>query len=167
MERLTKIFEDGPTKVLTICQARCGDAIVWREWSISKDAAIEESLMRLAAYEDTGMEPEEIKELSELKTSLTAAEQNMLNDYLGLGSVASLRELAEADRDGRCVVLPCKVGDTVYRIQYISDGTAFVKIGVVEHRFDVLFYAMEHNNFGKTVFLTRPEAEEALKGGTA
>ena len=61
---------------------------------------------RLAAYEDTGMEPEEIKELSELKTSLTAAEQNMLNDYLGLGSVARLRELAEADKDGRCVVLP-------------------------------------------------------------
>ena len=63
MERLTKIFEDGPIKVLTICQARCGDAIVWREWSISKDAAIEESLMRLAAYEDTGLSPADIADL--------------------------------------------------------------------------------------------------------
>ena len=63
MERLTKIFEDGPTKVLTICQARCGDAIVWKEWSISKDAAIEESLMRLAAYEDTGLSPADIADL--------------------------------------------------------------------------------------------------------
>ena len=63
MERLTKIFEDGPTKVLTICQARCGDAIVWKEWSISKDAAIKESLMRLAAYEDTGLSPTDIADL--------------------------------------------------------------------------------------------------------
>lgn len=27
-----------------------------------------------------------------------------------------LRELAEADRDGRCVVLPCKVGDICYEV---------------------------------------------------
>ena len=54
---------------------------------------------RLAAYEDTGMEPEEIKELSELKASLTAAEQNMLNDYLGLGSVARLRDLLDAEKE--------------------------------------------------------------------
>lgn len=29
-----------------------------------------------------------------------------------------LKELAEADKEGRCVVLPCKVGDTVYRVLY-------------------------------------------------
>ena len=27
-----------------------------------------------------------------------------------------LKELVEADRDGRCVVLPCRVGDTLYYI---------------------------------------------------
>lgn len=75
-----------------------------------------EIIERLAAYEDTGMEPEEIKELSELKTSLTAAEQNMLNDYLGLGSVDRLRELAEADKDGRCVVLPIRVIDAIDKL---------------------------------------------------
>ena len=30
------------------------------------------------------------------------------------GGIDRLRELAEADKDGRCVVLPCKVGDTAY-----------------------------------------------------
>lgn len=29
---------------------------------------------------------------------------------------ARLRELAEADRDGRVVVKPCKVGDTLFRV---------------------------------------------------
>lgn len=32
-------------------------------------------------------------------------------------SLDRLRELAEAGRDGRLVVLPCKVGDTVYTIE--------------------------------------------------
>ena len=33
-----------------------------------------------------------------------------------LGNFDHLRELAEADKEGRCVVLPCKVGDTIYKI---------------------------------------------------
>lgn len=44
------------------------------------------AIERLAAYEDTEMEPERVA------------------------------ELAQAERDGRLVVLPCKVGDTVYRV---------------------------------------------------
>lgn len=37
-----------------------------------------------------------------------------------------LRELAEADRDGRLVVLPCKVGDTVYILHRTFDGADVV-----------------------------------------
>lgn len=37
-----------------------------------------------------------------------------LADLESLCSYTRLRELAEADRDGRLVVLPCKVGDVVY-----------------------------------------------------
>ena len=67
---------------------------------------------RLAAYEDTGMTPERCAEFARADAELRYivmrdAEQE---------SVARLRELTEADKDGRLVVLPCKVGDTVYRI---------------------------------------------------
>lgn len=63
---------------------------------------IKEAVDRLAAYEDTGLEPEEIRS------------QKELFDYLVFDSMPSedierfkrLRELAEADREGRCVVLP-------------------------------------------------------------
>lgn len=39
-----------------------------------------------------------------------------LGEYIKLGSFDRLCELAEADKDGKCVVLPCMVGDTVYTI---------------------------------------------------
>ena len=37
-----------------------------------------------------------------------------------------LRKLAEADKDGRVVVLPCKVGDTVYILRRAYDGADVV-----------------------------------------
>lgn len=71
---------------------------------------------RLAAYEDTGLTPKEVTALGELfdyalKESKTLTEQLTLLHHI--------RELAEADKDGRVVVLPCKVGDTVYMIEHI------------------------------------------------
>lgn len=59
-------------------------------------------LQRLAAYEDTGLEPEEIKSLQ----AEYAVNLKVLESYRNLGSVDRLRELAQADREGRCVVLP-------------------------------------------------------------
>lgn len=60
--------------------------------------------VRLAAYEDTGLTPEEIKDSFTPTTVIIMAGQ-----ALGVHP-CRLRELAEADKDGRCVVLPCKVG---------------------------------------------------------
>ena len=60
---------------------------------------------RLAAYEDIGMTPEEIKAPFTEDTMINLAAQ-----ALGVDP-SRLRELAEADKDGRCVVLPCKVGE--------------------------------------------------------
>ena len=62
---------------------------------------------RLAAYEDTGLTPERCAEFARADAEgryivMRDAEQE---------GVASLRELAEADKDGRVVVLPCKVGE--------------------------------------------------------
>lgn len=59
-------------------------------------------LQRLAAYEDTELEPEEIKSLQ----AEYAVNLNALESYRSIGSVDRLRELAQADREGRCVVLP-------------------------------------------------------------
>ena len=60
---------------------------------------------RLAAYEDIGLMPEEIKApfTDDIMINLAAQALRMKPDRL--------RELAEADKDGRVVVLPCKVGE--------------------------------------------------------
>lgn len=59
----------------------------------------------LAAYEDTGLTPEEIKAPFTEDTMINLAAQ-----ALGV-EPSRIRELAEADKDGRVVVLPCKVGE--------------------------------------------------------
>jgi hypothetical protein len=62
---------------------------------------------RLKQYEDTGLEPEDIRRAFDEDAVLKLA-----GGVLGL-EPDCLRELAEADRKGRCVVLPCKIGDTL------------------------------------------------------
>lgn len=91
------------------------------------------------------------------------------------GGFDRLRELAEADKGGRVVVLPCKVGDTVFarlnnkskyvcecKVKQIVVGNigfvTFAPIGAPEREYDVSL-----RGFGKTVFLTREEAEKALQ----
>ena len=109
---------------------------------------------RLAAYEDTGLEPEEIAKIRE----------DVENGYLKSTArrygipVDRLRELAQADREGRCVVLPdAKYTDTggetaLRRAMYIcgvqnNPVTRYTADAIAEK-------------------LTREEAEAALKGGT-
>ena len=63
--------------------------------------AFDKLIERLAAYEDTGLTPEEIKAPFTEDTMIKLAAQ-----ALGV-EPSRLRELAEADKDGRVVVLPC------------------------------------------------------------
>ena len=58
---------------------------------------------RLAAYEDTGLTPEEV--LPKDKADEIALKLMRLADLESLCSYDHLRELAEADKDGRVVVL--------------------------------------------------------------
>lgn len=74
--------------------------------------------------------------------------------------VARLRELTEADKDGRLVVLPCKVGDTVYRIFNPPDRKPVISAHTL---MSVDYIVRWLDKFGKTVFLTREEAEAALE----
>jgi hypothetical protein len=112
---------------------------------------------RLAAYEDTGIEPEEVTALGKLfdyalKESKTLTEQLTLLHHI--------RELAEADRDGRVLILPCKLGTKVYRIRYkIADYPDEPDLEIA----DTWFTPEYREDIGKTVFLTRAEAERAIQ----
>ena len=111
----------------------------------------------LRAYEATGLTPERCAEFARADAEgryivMRDAEQE---------GVARLRELADADKEGRVVVLPCKMGDTVYRLQYIEKTPGRFVVGVVEIKFALIWL----EEFGKTVFPTREEAEKALAEG--
>ena len=106
-----------------------------------------EGALKLAAYEDSGLSPEEVQ------------------------------GLAKAKADGRMVVLPCKVGDTVYEP---FAGKVYEKTvdRIIINRFTTPQIWIETKlpfatprlerwdmAFGKTVFLTREAAEKALGVG--
>lgn len=127
---------------------------------------------RLAAYEDTGLEPREVsaivKDWSDLCTIVGEC-----------GGVDRLRELAEADKDGRMVVLPVKpvLTPIISSMLYIiDDGDIYedalyeADVGMSESgKTNVVFTTLsdlmifEQAEIGKTVFLTREAAEEALE----
>lgn len=70
---------------------------------------------RLAAYEDTGLEPEEIDRILDAYgrgMTLRTETAQRLEIVKGI-QTDRLRELAQADKEGRCVVLPCQPGDKV------------------------------------------------------
>ena len=132
----------------------------------------DEALISLAAYEDTGLEPEEIKQMC----ALARLNSNIFDNDFG----NHIAELIVAEQDGRCVVLPCKVGDTVYmtirgvveetKVRTFFVGHPSYNRGEPDPRYEMIRvtnYDIPLRDFGKTVFLTRAEAEEALKGGTA
>ena len=113
---------------------------------------------RLAAYEDTGLSPEKV---SWMKEVIEAAFDN------DTSRIERAHNLHVADKEGRCVVLPCKVGDTVYfallgriiekqvfSIVSFSNSTRIYCDGTSEY--------FRPEDIGKTFFLTREEAEKAL-----
>lgn len=127
-----------------------------------------EALDRLAAYEDTGLTPEEV-------TALQKDWSDRCTIVGECGGIDRLRELAEADKDGRLVVLPCKVGQRAFALldmdKHISECEV-KQIGLGNERGFVGLepigargreYGVSLNGFGKTVFLTREEAEKALE----
>ena len=122
---------------------------------------------RLADYEDTERTPEEIDMDHE------AAEQ--LRELCRNCDLDRLEKLAEADKAGRLVVLPCKVGQRVFalldtdkhisecEVKQIGMGNEIGFIGLEPIGSRGREYGVALNGFGKTVFLTRKEAEKALE----
>ena len=148
MDRLTYRDKDG----MAMMKERGG----WKSGGID----------RLAAYEDTGLEPEDLKKAFNETAIIKLAAQalNTTPDHL--------RDIIKADQDGLLVVLPCKAGSLIYVGRKPAIITRF--FGYVRERYFHAVFCDENKGIdipfeelGKTVFLTREEAEAAtaLKGG--
>ena len=125
---------------------------------------------RLKQYEDTKRTPEQIEALEAAIMGKAVAQ---ITEFEGL-PIARLRELAVADQKGRVIVLPCKVGHRVFalldtdkhisecEIKQIGLGNEIGFVGLEPIGDRGRKYGVALNGFGKTVFLTREEAEKAL-----
>ena len=125
----------------------------------------------LAAYEDTGLEPEDLKKAFNETAILKLAAQALRT------TPDHLHDLLQAENEGRLVVLPSK---TVWELTMDAGPDCDLKCPV--DAYDEALgcdlcskakpFAYERpctqerlKGLGKTVFLTREEAEAALKGG--
>jgi hypothetical protein len=121
---------------------------------------------RLAAYEDTGLEPEEIARiLDAYGRGMTLRTENAQRLEIVKGiQTDRLRELAQADRGGRCVVLPAKPDQTIYQWRIGDDCPSVSRLDGVQINADgEITYPIWNGyliaeDFGRTVFLTREEA---------
>ena len=121
----------------------------------------------LRAYEATGLTPEEV--LPKDKADEIALKLMRLADLEILCSYTRLRELAEADKNGRVMIAPCKVGDTLFRVfagEILEHKVSNMRYLAIQGRWDIdttPFCSYVESSIGKTVFLTREEAEKALE----
>ena len=117
----------------------------------------------LRQYLDTGMTPEQCENAKAIIESAFSDDTS---------KAERIRELLKADRAGRLVVLPCKVGDTVYFRTYDCNGT--VDLGIQPHKVTTIVghaivrgkytdVGLLPGQYGVSWFLTREAAEKALE----
>lgn len=76
----------------------------------------EERFLKLAAYEDTGLEPEQIGKAMEDCADTVSKAQFVISEINEMGDIDHIRDLVRAEKEERLVVLPCK-NNTVYTIE--------------------------------------------------
>lgn len=119
----------------------------------------------LREYLDTGLTPEEFH-------AYWVFLEDMIGEQKASEALDRFRQLVKADRDERLVVLPCKVGDTVYFRTYDCNGT--VDLGIQPHKVTAIVWnaivrgryidvGLPSGQYGVSWFLTREEAEKALE----
>jgi len=174
MERLTKrIYCETYVKkyggITSICYG-CDRIATCKE----KKCGFYKAIEKLAAYEDLGLEPEEIQDLKDCVEGEEGTE-GTVNDLLELMRYRKLKA------EGRLIKLPCKAYSKVYEIytEYDEKNDRYIK--GIEELLLLRFGKNQYNDyavvkgedgedfialsqFDKTVFLTREEAEKALKG---
>ena len=118
---------------------------------------------RLKSYEDTGLTPDQVLNAKIIIESAFSDDTS---------KAERIREMLIADKDGRVVVLPCKVGDMVWFKTFKDNGKTC--IGIQPHNVagthvcvmaEGKFFPVELplGGLGKQWFLTREEAEKALE----
>ena len=165
MDRLT---DKDLTKACNDTWDYCGlDSVCKRDCWKPEKCHIPAQIHRLAEYENTGLTPEEILTLE-----------------------AQLTRYKQAEDEGRLVELPCKVGDKTYKVGFNCKDNpnptrycmcfgktcktcekSFLDVFEVEHETSNIRSIVanmglcgEAGGFGKTVFLTREQAEQAKEG---
>lgn len=123
----------------------------------------------LREYLDTELTPKEVKRMSNILLDV-GIEYNCSREYVKNWLLnARLRELAEADRAGRLVVRPCKVGDTLFRVfagEILEHKVSNMRYLAIQERWDIdttPFCPYVESSIGKTIFLTCEEAKKALE----
>ena len=152
MKRLTGRYDNG---------------VIFIDYHKNKESAMH----RLADIEDILGDEYDLDRLSVLCNQRMTMRDEMSERFSLTAKIPldRLREIAEAEREGRCVVVPCKLGDTVYFITgtynslvkpakveeiYIGDGS--IALGVST---DFTTFTLQESDW----HLTRAEAEAALK----
>lgn len=78
-----------------------------------------------------------------------------------------LKEYEDLEEQGRLIKLPCKVGDTVYVIVGKNISVQKIQRATIDSEMKIEFCTKRRGfalfNIGKTVFLTKSEAEAKLK----
>lgn len=132
------------------CQRGCHDP-----GGCTKGCIVPQLYARLGAYEDTRLTPELVQEIAELAI------------WIHKNGLEKIKKWIKADKDGRLVMLPCKVGDKLYRVfdGNISEHEVLnMKYFARQGRLGIdmtQFFPYAGEFIGKTVFLTREEAESA------
>ena len=167
MERLTKKYGSGiiPHKFGIACSVYCDNCSVG---SGNCDDA-RNMIKRLAEIEDILGDDYDLDRLETMMTQCMSMREEVAERFKITSSISveRLRELVEAYKDGRCVVLPCKIGDVLYRVkQFKKNKDSAVAKFITE-------ITLNKNNFwriifegelGKTVFLNYEDAKAALEG---
>lgn len=166
MERLTKRLPSGAADYNYPASCYFDDSGPDR---IAQSAFRQRCVERLADYEDTEWTPEEV-------SSLVKDWSDLCTIVGECGGLDRVRALAEADKDGRVAVLPCKAGDTVYEVtsrKTISEYRVkairmelfctFIEWDIVAGFVDKSIFGVPVDEIGKTVFLAHEEAEKALE----
>lgn len=114
----------------------------------------------LLAYKNTRLTPEQCENA---KVIIEAAFSD------DTSKAERIRELLKADKDGRLVVRPCKVGDTLFRVfagEILEHKVRNMRYLAIQGRWDIdttPFCSYVESSIGKTIFLTHEQAEKALE----
>ena len=172
MERLTKRLPSGAADYNYPASCYFDDSGPDR---IAQSAFRQRCVERLADYEDTERTPEEV-------SSLVKDWSDLCTIVGECGGLDRVRALVKADKAGRLAVLPCKVGDTLWvtgrdnvpremeleapDIRAVCTDEDNLCMSTCNRKPDgFCAYRLRNDgaDVGKTVFLTREEAEAALE----